>query len=50
MLRADQVFHLTSRNELVGAAVVFSCNLQGENCVSVSPAPSKITGKRVVIE
>jgi hypothetical protein len=47
MLKTNQVFHLTSRNELVGAALVYSCNLQGENCVSVSPAPSKVTGRRI---
>jgi hypothetical protein len=47
MLKTNQVFHLTSRNELVGAALVYSCDLQGENCVSVSPAPSKVTGKRI---
>lgn len=50
MLKADQSFRLTSRNELVGAALVYSCDLQGENCVSVSPAPGKITGKRIVVE
>jgi hypothetical protein len=50
MLKANQVFSLKGRNELVGAALVYSCNLQGENCVSVSPAPSKVTGRRMVIE
>ena len=50
MLKTDQIFHLNSRNELVGAALVFSCDLQGANCVSVSPEPSKVTGKRIVVE
>ena len=50
MLKTNQVFRLTRRNELVGASLVYSCNLQGENCVSVSPAPSKVTGRRIVIE
>jgi hypothetical protein len=50
MLKANQTFYLNSRNELVGAALVFSCDLQGENCVSVSPEPSKITGRRIVVE
>jgi hypothetical protein len=50
MLKTNQTFHLNSRNQLVGAALVFSCNLEGENCVSVSPEPSKVTGKRVVVE
>jgi hypothetical protein len=50
MLKTNQVFRLTRRNELVGASLVYSCNLQGENCVSVSPAPSKVTGSRIVIE
>ena len=47
MLKTNQVFYLKGRNELVGAALVYSCNLQGENCVSVSPAPSKVTGRRM---
>jgi hypothetical protein len=50
MLKTNQVFRLTGRNELVGASLVYSCNLQGENCVSISPAPSKVTGRRIVIE
>ena len=50
MLKANQTFYLNSRNELVGAALVYSCNLQGENCVSVSPEPSKIMGRRIVVE
>lgn len=50
MLKANQTFSLNSRNELVGAVLVFSCDLQGENCVSVSPAPSKVAGKRIVVE
>ena len=50
MLKANQIFHLNGRNELVGAGLVFSCDLQGENCTSVSPAPSKVTGKRIVVE
>jgi len=50
MLKANQTFYLNSRNVLVGAALVFSCDLQGENCVSVSPQPSKVTGKRIAVE
>jgi hypothetical protein len=50
MLKTNQIFQLTGRNELVGANVVFSCNLQGENCVSVSAEPAKVTGRRVVVE
>jgi hypothetical protein len=50
MLKTNQAFHLKGRNDLVGAAFVYSCNLQGEDCVSVSPVPSKVTGKRMVIE
>ena len=50
ILKTNQVFHLKGRNELVGAALVYSCNLQGENCVSVSPAPSKVKGKRIAID
>jgi hypothetical protein len=47
MLKTNQVFQLKGRNELVGAALVYSCNLQGENCVSVSPTPSTVTGRRI---
>ena len=50
MLKTNQVFHLKGRNDLVGVALLYSCSLQGEDCVSVSPAPSKVTGKRMVIE
>jgi hypothetical protein len=50
MLKTNQIFHLNSRNELVGASLVFSCDLQGEHCVSVSPEPGKVTGKRIVVE
>jgi hypothetical protein len=50
MLKTNQAFHLKGCNELVGAAFVYSCNLLGEDCVSVSPVPSKVTGKRMVIE
>ena len=50
MLKTNQVFRLTGRNELVGASLVYSCNLQGENCISLSPSPSKVTGRRILIE
>jgi hypothetical protein len=50
MLKTNQVFRLKGHNELEGESLVYSCNLEGENCVSVSPAPSKVTGRRMVIE
>jgi hypothetical protein len=50
MLKTNQVFSLNRRNELVGASYVFSCDLQGTHCVSVSPQPSKVAGKRIVVE
>ena len=50
MLKTNQVFSLSRRNELIGASYVYSCDLQGENCVSVSPTPSKVTGKRIGVE
>ena len=49
MLKTNQTFHLNNRNQLVGAGLVFSCDLEGENCASVSPTPSKVTGKRVAV-
>ena len=40
--------HLTSRNELAGTAVGYTCDLQGENCVS---GPDfQFTGKRLASE
>lgn len=50
MLKTNQVFRLKGRNELEGESLVYSCNLEGENCVIASPAPSKIRGRRMVIE
>ena len=50
MLKTNQIFYLNGRNELAGASLVFSCDLQGEHCVSVSSEPSKVTGKRMVVE
>ena len=38
--------HLTSRNELAGTAVGYTCDLQGENCVN--PVDFQFTGKRIV--
>ena len=50
MLKTNQVFHLKGWNELEGESLVYSCNLQGENCVTVSPAPGKVKGRRIVVE
>jgi hypothetical protein len=41
--------HLTSRNELAGTAVGYTCDLQGENCV-VNPGDLPFTGKRLASE
>jgi hypothetical protein len=41
--------HLTSRNELAGTAVAYTCDLQGENCV-IDPVDLQFTGKRIVPE
>jgi len=40
--------HLTSRNELAGTGVGYTCDLQGENCVRVGD--TQFTGKRIVPE
>jgi hypothetical protein len=40
--------HLTSRNELAGTAVGYTCDLQAENCVN--PQALQFTGKRIVPE
>jgi len=38
--------HLTSRNELAGTAVGYTCDLQAENCIN--PVDFQFTGKRIV--
>ena len=40
--------HLTSRNELAGTAVAYTCDLQAENCVN--GVDFQFTGKRLVPE
>jgi hypothetical protein len=50
MIKTNIVFHLKSRNELVGSGVGFNCDLQGENCVSVPSVSIQLKGKRIVPE
>jgi hypothetical protein len=50
MIKANQVFHFKARNELVGSGVTFSCDLQGENCVSVPAGSIHVKGRRVLVE
>jgi hypothetical protein len=50
MIKTNQVFHFKSRNKLVGSGVGFSCDLQGENCVSVPAAAIQVKGRRIVVE
>jgi hypothetical protein len=40
--------HLTSRNELAGTAVAYTCDLQAENCIS--SVDFQFTGKRLASE
>ena len=49
LLKTNQVFQLTKRNELTGAATLSTCDLHGENCMPL-PGVSQVTGKRVKIE
>jgi hypothetical protein len=49
MLQTNQVFRLTSRNTLEGAANASFCDLQGENCVPI-PGVSTVTGKRMIVK
>ena len=49
MLQTNQVFRLTSRNTLEGAANASFCDLQGQNCVPL-PGVSTVTGKRMIVE
>jgi hypothetical protein len=50
MIKVNQTFELTTRDELIGSGVGFACNLQGENCVSVPEVTIRITGRRIVPE
>jgi len=50
MLKVNQVFHLKSRDELAGVGDVFSCDLEGQNCVKVPDANFQTTAKRIVPE
>jgi hypothetical protein len=50
MLKTNEVFHLKNRDELVGVGDLFSCNLEGQNCVSVPDANFKTSAKRIVPE
>jgi hypothetical protein len=49
LLKTNQVFQLTSRNELVGIANLSSCDLHGENCTPL-PGVSTVAGKRMIVE
>jgi hypothetical protein len=49
LTKASLQLHLTSRNELAGTAVAYTCDLQGENCV-IDPVDLQFTGKRIVPE
>jgi hypothetical protein len=48
MFRTDQIFELENRDQLVGAATLSSCDLQGENCNPIEGADAHIIGKRIV--
>ncbi len=49
LLKTNQVFQVTKRNELMGIANLSVCDLHGENCTPL-PGVSQVTGKRVKIE
>jgi hypothetical protein len=49
MLQTNQVFRLTRRNTLVGAANLSLCDLQGENCAPL-PGVSTVVGKRMIVK
>jgi hypothetical protein len=48
--KASLQLHLTSRNELAGTAVGYTCDLQAENCVNQGGGEVKFTGKRILPE
>lgn len=48
-IKASLQVHLTSRNELAGTAVGYTCDLQAENCVRQA-GDAKFTGKRILPE
>jgi hypothetical protein len=47
MIKVNQSFQLTGRDELTGDGVGFACDLKGKNCVSVSAVTIKIKGHRI---
>ncbi len=49
-LKADQVFELKGRNDLVGAGTVSICNLAGRDCTSVPESDTQIRGRRILTE
>jgi hypothetical protein len=50
MIKTNENLHLNNRGELVGPGFGFSCDLKGENCVSVPAVSIQIKGKRIVPE
>jgi hypothetical protein len=49
MLQTNQVFQLTSKDELVGLANLNVCDIRGENCTPL-PGVSTVTGKRMIVQ
>jgi hypothetical protein len=49
MLQTNQVFQLTSKNELVGLANLNVCDIHGGNCTPL-PGVSTVTGKRMIVQ
>ncbi len=47
-LKADQVFELKDRNNLVGAGTVSICDLAGRDCTSVPDSGTQIRGSRIL--
>lgn len=47
MIKTNQSFQLTSRNELVGSGVAYACDLQGQNCVSLPAFSIESKGRRI---
>jgi hypothetical protein len=49
VIKTNQVFQLTDKNDLVGVANARFCDLNAENCMPL-PGITTITGKRMIVE
>ena len=49
MIKTNETFRLTGKNDLVGTGEAVVCDINGDNCVDAG-SPITITGKRVIAQ